>query len=227
MLHKTQGIVISFIKYRESSIIVKIYTEKFGLQTYIENGVRSATGKNKIALFQPLTLLDLVVYHDNKKDIHRISELKCLRPFDTIPYEIKKTSICIFINEVLSKCLKEQAENPALFTFLIDAIQYLDSHNEHIENYHIYFLLNFCFYLGFSPESVDDIVDQLLEHGVEVSKDVHYYLSIFIKNDFGASLPLNRTIRSTILESILYFYRIHVEGFEQLRSMAVLHEVLD
>ena len=64
MLHKTKGIVISFVKYRETSIIVKIYTEAFGIQTYIENGVRSAKGKNKIALFQPLTLLDLVVYHD-------------------------------------------------------------------------------------------------------------------------------------------------------------------
>jgi DNA repair protein RecO (recombination protein O) len=83
MLHKTRGIGLSYLRYRESSIITKIYTEAFGIQTYIVNGVRSSKSKNnRIALFQPLTLLDMVVYHKNKEDtVHRISELKCYAPF--------------------------------------------------------------------------------------------------------------------------------------------------
>ena len=91
MLHKTKGIVLNFVKFKETSVIVKIYTEKFGLQSYIENGVRSSKSKNKIALFQPLTQLELVVYHDPKKEINRISEIRCILPYKSIPFEIKKS----------------------------------------------------------------------------------------------------------------------------------------
>ncbi len=122
MLHKTRGIVLNYIRYRETSIIVKIYTEEFGLQTYIENGVRSSRSRNKIALFQPLTLLDLIVYHRDNGSIMRISEIKCNTPFQTLPYQFVKTGIALFITEVLTKSLKEESGNPDMFWFLFQSI---------------------------------------------------------------------------------------------------------
>src|SRR4051812_40998701 len=113
MLHKTRGVAISYIRYRESSIIAKIYTELFGIQSYIVNGVRSSTSKtNRIALFQPLTLLDLVVYHKEKSDnVRRISEIKCYNPFNTLPYNVVKSSLALFVTEILGKTLKEEEAN--------------------------------------------------------------------------------------------------------------------
>jgi DNA repair protein RecO (recombination protein O) len=227
MLHKTKGIVISFIKYKETSIIVKIYTEVFGIQTYIENGVRSAKGKNKIALFQPLTLLDLVVYHDSKKEIHRISEIKCLYPFNTITVDIKKSSLGIFVNEVLNNSLKEHAENIPLFNFLEDSLKYLDQHEAQIENFHLYFLINYCFYLGFGPESEDDVVNQLLDHAVPVNNEEKAILKDLVHQDFGSRLQINKSLRIKTLELILIYYKIHVEGFGNLRSIGILKEVLE
>lgn len=228
MLHKTRGIVINFIKYKESSIITKIYTEKFGLQTYIENGVRSSKGKNKIALFQPLTLLDLVVYHNHKKEIHRISEIKCSTSFRSIPYEIKKSCCALFLNEVLNKSLKEASENVALFGFLQDAILYLDIHDEHIENFHLYFLLNYCFYLGFAPENGKEIFDQFFSFSYQIPHDLETinFIDQIINQDFGHSLIINRGQRNQVLEVILAFYRLHVEEFGEIRSLAVLKDVL-
>lgn len=227
MLHKTKGIVISFIKYKETSIIVKIYTEVFGIQTYIENGVRSAKGKNKIALFQPLTLLDLVVYHDTKKEIHRISEIKCLYPFNTITVDIKKSSLGIFVNEVLNNSLKEHSENTPLFNFLEDSLKYLDQHEEQIENFHLYFLINYCFYLGFGPESEDDVVNQLSDHAIPVNNEEKTVLKNLIQQDFGSRLQINKPLRLKTLELILIYYKIHVEGFGNLRSIGILKEVLE
>jgi DNA repair protein RecO (recombination protein O) len=227
MLHKTKGIVISFVKYKETSIIVKIYTEAFGIQTYIENGVRSAKGKNKIALFQPLTLLDLVVYHDTKKEIHRISEIKCLYPYHTITVDIKKSSLSIFINEVLNNSLKEHSENTPLFNFLEDSLKYLDQNEEQIENFHLYFLINYCFYLGFGPESEDDVVNQLNEHAIPVNSEEKKLIKELIQQDFGTSLQISKALRIKVLELILLYYKIHVEGFGNLRSMGVLKEVLE
>jgi DNA repair protein RecO (recombination protein O) len=229
MLHKTRGIVINYINYRETSIITKIYTEDFGVQTYLENGVRSSKGKNKIALFQPLTLLDLVVYHDHKKEIHRISEIKCNAPYKTIPYDIRKSSMGIFINEILNKSLKEHAENKPMFQFLVDALTYLDNSENHIENFHLYFLINFCFYLGFSPENSQEMIEQL--HAISVSfpfeKQTIVSLDNLINAKFGDPLIISRLQRNQILEIILKFYRLHLEDFGELRSIAVLKEVLD
>ncbi|MCP9769132.1 DNA repair protein RecO [Lacihabitans sp. LS3-19] len=227
MLHKTKGIVISFIKYKETSIIVKIYTEKFGIQTYIENGVRSSKGKNKIALFQPLTLLDMVVYHDTKKEIHRLSEVKCLYPYNTITVDIKKSSLGIFINEVLNNSLKEHAENIPLFNFLLDSLKFLDQHEDQIENFHLYFLINYCFYLGFGPENARDVVEQLYDHAFPVNDAEAEQIQKMISSDFGTLLNIGKKMRLKLLELLLVYYKIHVENFGDLRSLGVLKEVLE
>src|SRR6478609_6413457 len=141
MLHKTRGIVLGHIKYGDSSIISKIYTEEFGLQTYIVNGVRSKSSKNKIALFQQLTLLDMVVYHKENREINRISEMKCNTVFHSIPFEQKKICIVIFIAELLGKTIKEHYPNKELFEWILHTIAYLDEMPEKYENLHLQFMI--------------------------------------------------------------------------------------
>src|SRR5688572_33382273 len=126
MLHKTRGVVFRFTKYGETSIIVTLFTELFGLQSYIVNGVRSKSGKNKIALFQPLTLLELIVYHREHANINRIKEIKCLHPYQSIPFDIKKSSLMMFINEVINKAVKEESHASDLCNFLIQSFITLD-----------------------------------------------------------------------------------------------------
>ena len=96
MILKTRGIVFRFTKFRETSIIVTIFTETFGLQSYIVNGVRSKTAKNRIALYQPLTLLNLVVYHRDNANIERIREISCLYPYRTLMSDVKKSTLAMF-----------------------------------------------------------------------------------------------------------------------------------
>ena len=102
MLHKTKGIVFRYTRYGETSIIVNIFTELFGLQSYIVNGVRSKSPKSKMALYQPLMLLDLVVYHKENAGIMRIKEVKSLYPYRTLFSDIYKSAVALFINEVLN-----------------------------------------------------------------------------------------------------------------------------
>ena len=135
MLHSTKGIIINFIRYKESSIIVKIYTELFGLRTYIVNGVRN-TKTAKIALYQPLNLVDLVVYENPKADMQRISEIRLLIPYKTIPFLPYKINSAFFITEVLSKSLKEEVGNEELFSFLIESLLIFDK-LEKYANFHL------------------------------------------------------------------------------------------
>jgi DNA repair protein RecO (recombination protein O) len=158
MLLKTKGIVLNQIKYRETSIITKIYTEDFGLKSYIVNGVRTKSSKTKIGLFQPLTLLDLVVYYKEKTTLHRISEIKCYSPYKSIPFEIKKSSIVLFLSEILNKTLKEEISNKELFDFLSTSLIYFDEVKEDYHNFHLQFLFQLSAFLGFFPSNLDDIL---------------------------------------------------------------------
>ena len=228
MLHKTRGIVISYIRYRETSIIAKIYTEKFGIQSYIENGVRSSKGKNRIALFQPLTLLDLVLYHDDKKEIHRISEIKSAYPFKSLPYDVYKSSIGMFLDEVLNKTLKETNENPVLFDFLYHSLIFLDETDQHFENFHLIFLLKYTFFLGFSPDDASEILTQFHEANIVIPFDSGYktLLNNLIAADYQTPIAMSRGARNHLLEVIILFYQLHVEDFGDIKSLQVLREVL-
>lgn len=231
MLHKTRGIVLSFIKYRETSIVTKIYTETFGLQSYIVNSVRGGgkKSKGKISLFQPLTLLDLVVYYKKSPGLNRISELKCLDPYQTIPYDFKKSGIALFITEVLNKCLKEEEGNDAMFEFLYTSLLVFDHLHVGYENFHLQFMIKLSRYLGFEPRSAHEVFDQVYEEvgKPQVYQEEETVLSQLINVPFTQYIKSSNTIRRILLDDLVKFYQLHIEGFRDLKSMTVLRELME
>ncbi|MDQ1086043.1 MULTISPECIES: DNA repair protein RecO [unclassified Siphonobacter] len=223
MLQKTRGLVLNYLRYRETSIIVKIYTEEFGVQTYIENGVRSSKGKNKIALFQPLTLLDLVVYFKDSAGIQRISEIKVNHPYSTIPFDITKSTIALFITEVLSKTLKEEAGNPRLFQFLRESLIWLDQATEGYENFHLWFLLRLSFYLGFEPTTGQQLAQELRLAGYPIHDESE--LRKLDELNVNPEIRIGRSSRNYLLEMVLKFYELHVDGMGEVRSLEILRTV--
>ncbi|WP_439556819.1 DNA repair protein RecO [Dyadobacter sp.] len=230
MLHKTRGIALSYIRYRESSIISKIYTEAFGIQTYIVNGVRSSKSKsNKIALFQPLTLLDMVVYHKSKEDtIHRLSELKCYAPFHSIPFDVIKSSLALFVTEILGKTLREEEQNEFLFHYIEESVLFLDNAESNFENFHIQFLLQLASFLGFGIETIEDLENELKENNYPHSADSseHAASEQLLYSTFGTRIILDRSRRLRILEKLIFFYKIHLDGLGEIKSLEVLKEIL-
>lgn len=230
MLHKTRGIVLNYIRYRETSIIVKIYTEDFGIQSYIVNGVRSAKSKtNRIALFQPLTLLDLVVYHKNKEQtIHRLSEVKCSLPFRSLPFDFIKSSIALFVTEMLVKTLREEEANQPLFHFLMEGIIYLEEADQYFENFHLQFLTKYAFYLGFGAETVYEMEQQLKENLYPYALDApsREVTQNFILMPFDYPALLDRQRRGQLLDTLIFYFKIHLEGLGEIKSLDVLRELM-
>lgn len=228
MLQKTRGIVLNYLKYGESSIIVRIYTESYGLQSYIVNGVRSARSKNKIALFQPLTLLDLVVYHREQADLQRIKELKCEEPFRSVPFEFRKSGIALFMTEVLLKSVKQEEQNESLFEFLHHAIMLLDHLQHNYSNFHLQFLLKLSVYLGFGPGTAEELYEQAHPGGNTPDFGHHekQLIEALLEQGFENDIKMTGAQRRAILQNILIFYRLHVDHFGELRSLSVLQEVM-
>ena len=226
MLQKTRGIVIGFITYRETSVIVKVFTEQFGLQSYIENGVRTSKGRGKIALFQPLTLLDMVVYHKEQGGIQRMAEVKCHTPYLTIPFDFAKSSIALFLTEVLSKALKEETGNASLFEFLFQSLHWFDQTEKHFESFHLIFLFKLSFFLGFSPHAADEIIGQLQEHNLLIDSSFKNAIDDFIDAEYPFPPRTDRFSRGQVLDAILKFYQLHVADFGEVKSLAVLQEMM-
>lgn len=229
MLQKTRGIALSYIRYRETSIISRVYTEEFGLQSYIVNGVRSAKSKsNRIALFQPLTLLDMVVYYKDDRDLHRLSEVKTSHPFQSLPFEVTKSTIALFVTEMLNKVLKEEAGSPTLFQFLVNAVLFLEEARTNYENFHLSFLLKLSFFLGFGPESAREFENQLREHSVPFLPDdaMDKALNSILRQPIGTPIELSRSARNELLDALVAYYQVHIDSLGEVKSLPVLREVL-
>jgi DNA repair protein RecO (recombination protein O) len=152
MLHATKGIVLHSLKYAETSIIVKIYTELFGIQSYLVRGIRKTGSKVKTGLFQPLTLLDLVVYHREHASLQTIREVRVAIPYQAIPFDIRKSSVAIFINELIYKSIREEEPNSAMFVFLWNSCLDLDSTEESVAGFHLRFAIQLMHPLGIFPQ---------------------------------------------------------------------------
>lgn len=227
MLKKTKGLVINYLKYQESSIIVKIFTRELGLKSYIVNSVRSPKAKSKIGFFQPLTLLDLVVYDKDKPSLHRISEVKLSYAFQRIPFHFHKSGVAMFVAEVLGKSIFENYANESLYDFLEEAIIYLDQEEVNIQLYPISFLLETSKFLGFGSSDSNELFEQLfgLVHDHSFAKEEKEYLDELMVNTFGSTLKIPSFYRRKILDDLLKFYQLHIEGFSELKSVKVLRSL--
>ncbi|MDA0193457.1 MAG: DNA repair protein RecO [Bacteroidetes bacterium] len=223
MLHKIKGIVLNYIRYKETSIIVKIFTNDFGLQSYIVNGVRSNRGAGKIALFQPMTILDLVVYKNDQKSIQRISESRCDIIYHSIPFDIKKSSVAIFWSEILNKTLtSEGLEDSRKFEFVREQLIKLDEATDGIENYPITFTYQLAEFLGFAISCSRDLVRTYSDVINSTQEElIKYFESIF------TAVPLENNIsqRQLALNCLINYYQHHFDGFGSLRSTGVLRQV--
>lgn len=237
MLHKTRGIVFNSIEYGEASLVVKIYTELFGIQSYLINSVRKKHARIHSNIFQPLTPLELVVYHKDRPGLQRISEIRPSPPLNNIPFDVVKTSIVFFLDEVLLKAIHEEESNPGLFEFIFNSIQYLDNPEKAGKEFHLIFLLRLSRLLGFSPTnnfSVTLNVFNLKDGSFQESFPIHPhfippsltgYFSEMINADYSLSTNISGADRRLLINYIIEYFELHIEGFRNIKSHKVLEQV--
>ena len=238
MLIKTRGIVLSYLRYRETSIITRVYTERLGLQSYVVNGVRKAKPPGRIALFQPLTLLELVAYTSRQGGLTRLSEYRCAEPYRSIPFEVQKSSVALVLAEIVGRTLLEEEENEPLFRFLHDSLLAFDEQPAGHENFALIFLLRLASYLGFGMESGEEITSQVAfataaanptagasSPAVLRFREFDHYFDQLLRDPVHAAIP-NGRVRRELLHVLIRYYQLHVERLGDIRSLDVLSEVL-
>ena len=243
-LHKTKGIVLRSVKYGETSLVVTLLTELFGVQSYIVNGVRVSTkkGTGKAVLFQPAAMLDLVVYHNELKHLNRIKEFKWAHLYKNIFNDVPKNAVALYIVELLTKCLKQPESNPELFHFAEDVLLHLDESKGAVQaNLPLFFAMHLPFHFGFritDNYSMQNCFLDLQEGSFVNAMPNHPYFLEEKQADVTALLLkvmqpeelehilLNHDFRRHLLQRYEDYYRLHVHDFTSLKTLPVLSEVL-
>ena len=243
MTHKTRGIVLRSIKYGETSLVVWIFTEQFGIQSYMVNGVRTSKAASaKAVFFQPAAQLDMVVYHKESASMQRIKEFSWAFLYRELLNQVIKNSIASFMVELLQKCLKQPEANNDLFNFFEDALQQLDTASKVVTaNYPLFIALHLPHFFGFRMtdnfSEKNNILD--LREGVFTNEQpIHPH---FIEGENARlssrllrvmhpqeldSFAMNREGRRQLLMRYMDYYSLHIADFGQMKTLMVLHEVL-
>jgi len=238
MIVSTRAIVLSAIKYGDTSLIVKCLTASSGIHSYLLKGVlKSKKGKLKAAYFQPLTQLEIVAAHNSKASLKHLREARVYYPYNSVYADIKKGAIAFFIAEALVNTVHEQEANTIMYQFVETSLQWLDTHDE-VANFHLVFLIQLTKYLGFYPDNSESALPffdlqegaftkRVTSTGIGGDELVVFKQFLATGYDQGAQIPLRKAERSSLLKTILKYYQLHIQGFKKPRSIMVLNEIFN
>lgn len=237
MLVTTQAIVLRTIAHADNRVVLRAWTRHAGVRSYL---VRSSR-RNGIApaALQPLNRLELVSDEQDSRDLHAVKELRVQQPFVAIPFEPVRGAVALFVQEVLHRVLRTEGEDPALDDFLHEAIEAIDSAPD-LRCFPQVFLLQLSGHLGFfpgPPSSESDHFDLqegcFVRFGIKHDHTLAPPVSTALIRLLGVDLAhlqeveLGAELRRSLLDHLLLYYRLHLDGLEPWRSPAVLQAALN
>jgi DNA repair protein RecO (recombination protein O) len=222
------------LRYQEKSLIVKCFTEAAGLKSYFIHSAFSGKSGHKISYFQPRTIIDIEASHKNKGTLESIREIRLAFPYQTVSTDIVKSTIVMFVSEVLHHSIREEEKNEDLFQFLETALHWLDTHDE-CANFHLILLMEATKFLGFYPDTT--LIEADYFEMIEGRFSEYHAISCLNDNETsllkkllglrfsGSQKIFNASERQTLLKILLDYYSMHLEGFTRPKSVEVLREV--
>lgn len=239
MIQKVRGIVLHHLNYGDSSIIVHLYTDLYGRQSVMIKGARGQRKNRTVSLYHPLALLDIEFYYKENRDLQQIREARPITPLQGIISDPLKNTVALFLAEVLFRSLREIESNRALFDFLNTSIQYFDLIDQGASLFHLHFLTNLTRYLGFRPELPKEEGDYWFDlesgkfsvikpfHAMRLDPGATKQLQLLLETpvDQLASLKIPRKDRNLLIESLLDYYGLHLEGMGEVKSFAILKSI--
>ena len=237
--YKARGVVLSTVKYGDSGMVVQMLTNRYGRQSYMVQGVRSSRGRgSKMALFQPLFILEFEGLESSHSDLHKMREVQNGVVFKSIPYDIRKSTMALFMAEVLYRLVGESEANEPLFDFIYNSVCVLDEIEEGVANFHLWFLANLSRYLGYFPgnehqkgcyfDMREGVYTRTMPlHNQTMNEEEAELLRDLTECDLDClgEIPLNREQRVAILSRLVEYYTIHLDAIRSVRSIEILQEV--
>ena len=233
MIEKTRAIILQQIKYSDSGIVTWLYTRNFGRQSFIIKGLRNKKSGKHNVFFQPLSVLDMVVYHKDSRAMQTLKEFSVSYAPADIYLNVRKSCVAIFLGEVLASVLKEETPNAELFDFIERSVIYFDRSSDNYANFHIAFLAGLSSFLGFEPglrnstrEKYFDMlngsfVSMIPDHGNYAGEEISDILAAFFAASYEniCKISLTGALRNDVLDVLVRYYSLHLPDSGKLSRL--------
>ncbi|MBP5380315.1 MAG: DNA repair protein RecO [Bacteroidaceae bacterium] len=243
MIEKTRGVVLHTLRYGDTKSIVTLFTESRGAVSFMVRIPQSHRSALQNILLSPLSLLEVDFDYQETQKLQRLIDIRVDEPYQSLPYNPMKQTIALFLSEFLYYSLREEQENPELFAYLSNSLLWLDNRSSGFANFPLTFLIRLSRFLGFWPNTdvedlssgvyVFDLVDAEMRttqppHGSYLEPREAALVPILIRMDFGTMhlFRFSREQRARLMQILNDYYRLHIPHFPELKSMAILREVL-
>lgn len=236
MLQKTRAVVLNTLKYGESQLIVDLFTESHGRLSFMLQMPRSRRSALRPSLFQPLSILSVVMDYRPTRRLNRIREAQAAFPFVSLPFDARKLSIALFLAEFTSYATRSEQRNERMYAFVENSVRWLDACSGDFANFHIIYMLHLTRFVGFFP-NVDDaqatayfdlregrFAAHAPAHPDFLGPDESGKIRLLMRFNYSTMrlLALSHSERGRILEVIIAYYRLHQPDFPEMKSLAVL-----
>lgn len=235
MIVSTPGIVMHATKYGDTSLIVKIFTQQQGNQSFIIKNAYRKNNRFAATYFTPLAMMD-ISYDDHAKSSLKYLKDITPRQASSLYYDPAKSSILLFYNEILYKLLMDSGEDEVLFDFLQEEINKVHSASSNVAELPLRFLLRLSRVLGYAPE--DNYSAQNGYFSLRECRFQHYYLEdagilsdpqsayLHLLLSREEPVPVTRGVRTALLKSLVTYLQIHNEQIKRVDSLDILSAVL-
>jgi DNA repair protein RecO (recombination protein O) len=199
---------------------------------------RSSNAKKNANHYLPMSLVDIVSERKNKGNFDYVKDIKVLANIQAGEFDVVKSSICMFLNEILYKLFSDAGEDKAMFHFLFSSLEQFYM-REYSPDFHLRFLTALVKELGCCPEN--NFTSPKMIFSLEKSRFIYSLLSKKEEQDMGLYFHylLNQDLfpdkkenlipymwRNPLLEMILKYYTLHVADLSKIRSYQILKTVL-
>lgn len=239
MLEKTRAIVLNSLKYGESQMIVDMYTEGRGRLSFIQRIPRQGRGGIKKQYFQPLTILDIEFDYRATQRLHKLRSAAVAFPFRSLPFDMAKLSIALFVAEFTIYVTRSEQADPALYAFVENSVRWLDASEGSFANFHIIYMLHLTRFIGFYPNVEDyaggccfDMREGCFVYAAPPHADFlppheAEKIGLLLRLNYATMrlLRLTREERNRCVDVLLAYYRLHLPDFPEMKSLAVLREL--
>jgi DNA repair protein RecO (recombination protein O) len=227
-------IVLSTLRYKDNDLIIRAFSREIGLVSFIHKGAyKPKKGSAKAAFYQVLSQ-NLISTSAKNNDLKTVTDVTSNYLYTSLYTNIFKSSIAMFLSEVLTSSIKEEHQNISLFEFLETAFTYLDL-SDHFANFHLFFLVKLTKFLGFYPDFSNESPDIFnlrtgkfelnLQDNYVIEGESAFFMKAFLKSDFESYglVKMNSKQRNDFLNNLLLYFELHLIDFRHPKSLEVLN----
>jgi len=241
LIHKTEGIVLRTLRHQENHLITTLYTEQYGIRSFIVKGYRSSRGRRRHSYFQPLSIIDIVYMERPNRDLQQLNESQLAHLLQEVQTHPVKLSLGLALVEIFFDTVKEEHPNPAQYAFLRDIILKLDAAPKRLIQLFLYFLVHHTRFLGFFPQDQSDdrakvtfdyrqgILRPTGREGDPVALLLRRFLyaepSLLPEPASCQQITFDNASKRHLIRTLFLYYQEHIQGFRYPQSMRIFAEV--